>query len=120
MEVAKNTVVTLRYTVRDSDGELIDDGKEPLVYLHGGYDGIFPKIEETLQGKNVGDTLRLKLQPEEAFGEYDETPEEMATTLREFASAGLLNLVGGCCGTSPAHIRAIAEAVADLPPRARP
>lgn len=72
MEVAKNTVVTLRYTVRDSDGELIDDGKEPLVYLHGGYDGIFPKIEEMLQGKKVGDTLRLKLQPEEAFGEYDE------------------------------------------------
>ena len=72
MEVAKNTVVTLRYTVRDSDGELIDDGQHPLVYLHGGYDGIFPKIEETLQGKNVGDTLRLKLQPEEAFGEYDE------------------------------------------------
>jgi 5-methyltetrahydrofolate--homocysteine methyltransferase len=55
-----------------------------------------------------------------AFGEYDETPEEMAGTLREFASAGLLNLVGGCCGTTPAHIRAIAEAVADLPPRALP
>ncbi|PPU41762.1 homocysteine S-methyltransferase family protein [Xanthomonas arboricola] len=52
-----------------------------------------------------------------AFGEYDETPEEMAQTLREFAQAGLLNLVGGCCGTSPDHIRAIAEAVADLPPR---
>ncbi|CAG2088308.1 homocysteine S-methyltransferase family protein [Xanthomonas arboricola] len=55
-----------------------------------------------------------------AFGEYDETPEEMAETLREFAQAGLLNLVGGCCGTSPDHIRAIAEAVADLPPRQLP
>ncbi|MGV7178121.1 homocysteine S-methyltransferase family protein [Xanthomonas axonopodis] len=55
-----------------------------------------------------------------AFGEYDETPEEMASTLREFAQAGLLNLVGGCCGTSPDHIRAIAEAVADLPPRQLP
>ncbi|MEQ8033852.1 homocysteine S-methyltransferase family protein [Xanthomonas sp. WHRI 6106] len=55
-----------------------------------------------------------------AFGEYDETPEEMAHTLREFAQAGLLNLVGGCCGTSPDHIRAIAEAVADLPPRQLP
>ncbi|KOR48401.1 5-methyltetrahydrofolate--homocysteine methyltransferase [Xanthomonas oryzae] len=55
-----------------------------------------------------------------AFGEYDETPEEMAETLREFAKSGLLNLVGGCCGTSPDHIRAIAEAVADLPPRHRP
>lgn len=55
-----------------------------------------------------------------AFGEYDETPEEMASTLREFAQAGLINLVGGCCGTSPDHIRAIAEAVADLPPRQLP
>ena len=55
-----------------------------------------------------------------AFGEYDETPEEMAATLREFAQAGLLNLVGGCCGTSPAHIAAIAQAVADLPPRRPP
>ncbi|BBJ96953.1 MULTISPECIES: homocysteine S-methyltransferase family protein [Xanthomonas] len=55
-----------------------------------------------------------------AFGEYDETPEEMAETLREFAKSGLLNLVGGCCGTTPDHIRAIAEAVADLPPRQLP
>jgi len=55
-----------------------------------------------------------------AFGEYDETPEEMAQTLHEFATAGLLNLVGGCCGTSPDHIRAIAEAVAGIAPRALP
>jgi 5-methyltetrahydrofolate--homocysteine methyltransferase len=55
-----------------------------------------------------------------AFGEYDETPEEMAATLKEFAQSGLLNLVGGCCGTTPAHIRAIADAVAGLPPRRLP
>ena len=55
-----------------------------------------------------------------AFGGYDETPEDMATTLREFAQSGLLNLVGGCCGTTPDHIRAIAEAVRDLPPRELP
>ncbi|WAC64182.1 homocysteine S-methyltransferase family protein [Pseudoxanthomonas sp. SL93] len=55
-----------------------------------------------------------------AFGEYDETPEEMAATLKEFAQSGLLNLVGGCCGTTPAHIQAIAEAVAGLPPRRLP
>ena len=55
-----------------------------------------------------------------AFGGYDETPEDMAGMLREFAEAGLLNLVGGCCGTTPEHIAAIAEAVADLPPRALP
>ena len=52
-----------------------------------------------------------------AFGEYDETPEEMAATLREFAQSGLLNLVGGCCGTTPAHIAAIAAAVRDCAPR---
>ena len=52
-----------------------------------------------------------------AFAEYDETPEEMATMLEEFARSGLLNLVGGCCGTTPAHIRAIAAAVDGVPPR---
>ena len=55
-----------------------------------------------------------------AFGGYDETPEDMAGMLREFAEAGLLNLVGGCCGTTPAHIAAIAEAVRDQAPRVRP
>ena len=55
-----------------------------------------------------------------AFGEYDETPEEMAETLKEFAESGLLNLVGGCCGTTPAHIKAIAEAVAGIAPRQLP
>ena len=52
-----------------------------------------------------------------AFGEYDETPEQTAAILGEFARAGLLNIVGGCCGTTPEHIRLIAEAVRGLPPR---
>ena len=55
-----------------------------------------------------------------AFGGYDETPAQMAEVLREFAEQGWLNLAGGCCGTRPQHIRAIAEAVAELPPRRRP
>ena len=55
-----------------------------------------------------------------ALGGYDEGPEEMAGMLGEFARAGLLNIVGGCCGTTPAHIRAIADAVRDLPPRELP
>src|SRR5690606_33846283 len=55
-----------------------------------------------------------------AFGGYDETPEDMATVLREFAQAGLLNLVGGCCGTTPDHIRAIAAAVEGVAPRVPP
>ena len=55
-----------------------------------------------------------------AFGAYDETPEQTAALLREFAEAGLLNVVGGCCGTTPDHIRAIAAAVRGLPPRRPP
>ena len=55
-----------------------------------------------------------------AFGEYDETPEHMAGIIGEFARAGLVNFVGGCCGTTPAHIAAIAQAVRGVMPRALP
>jgi 5-methyltetrahydrofolate--homocysteine methyltransferase len=54
------------------------------------------------------------------FGEYDETPEMMAAEIGEWAEAGWLNIVGGCCGTTPEHIRAIAEAVSGHPPREIP
>lgn len=72
MEIVKNTVVTLKYEVRDPDGNMIDDGHQPLVYLHGGYDGIFPRLEELLHGKQTGQSMQVKLLPEEAFGDYDE------------------------------------------------
>jgi 5-methyltetrahydrofolate--homocysteine methyltransferase len=55
-----------------------------------------------------------------AFGEYDETPETMAETIHEFATEGFLNVVGGCCGTTPEHIKAIAETVKNIPPRKIP
>ncbi len=55
-----------------------------------------------------------------AFGEYDETPAQTAAIIEEFAASGFLNIVGGCCGTTPGHIQAIAEAVAKYPPRAIP
>ena len=71
MQVLKNTVVTLDYSVADPDGNVVDPGRDPLIYLHGGYDDIFTKIEEALQDKKLGDTVKVKLQPEEAFGDYD-------------------------------------------------
>jgi FKBP-type peptidyl-prolyl cis-trans isomerase SlyD len=71
MQIGQDTVVTLNYSVTDSDGNTVDDGKMPMNYLHGGYRGIFMNIETALEGKQVGDALRVKLQPEEAFGEYD-------------------------------------------------
>jgi 5-methyltetrahydrofolate--homocysteine methyltransferase len=55
-----------------------------------------------------------------AFGEYDESPGEMAKVLAEFADSGLLNIIGGCCGTTPAHITAIAKAVESASPRLIP
>ena len=71
MQVARNSVITLDYHVTDPDGEVVDEGREPLVYLHGGYEDIFPKIEEALQGKKIGESVKVKLQPDEAFGDYD-------------------------------------------------
>ena len=71
MQVAKNTVVTLDYSVTDPDGELVDAGQEPIVYLHGGYDDIFPMIEEAVHGKKIGESVTVKMQPDDAFGEYD-------------------------------------------------
>jgi 5-methyltetrahydrofolate--homocysteine methyltransferase len=55
-----------------------------------------------------------------AFGQYDETPSETAALVKDFAESGFVNIIGGCCGTTPDHIRAIATAVAGLPPRVSP
>lgn len=55
-----------------------------------------------------------------AFGGYDETPEETAAFIKEFAESGLINITGGCCGTTPDHIRAIAQAVEGIAPREIP
>ena len=55
-----------------------------------------------------------------AFGGYDETPQQMADAVREWGQSGFLNILGGCCGTTPDHIRAMSDAVADLPPRKLP
>ena len=54
------------------------------------------------------------------FGEYDETPLQTAAFLREWAESGLVNIIGGCCGTTPAHILSISEAVANIFPREIP
>ena len=71
MQVARNTVVTLDYSVTDLAGELVDAGQEPLIYLHGGYDDIFPLIEEAVQGKRIGESVTVSMQPDDAFGDYD-------------------------------------------------
>lgn len=71
MIVAHNTVVSLSYVLYDADGVLIEKAEDPLVYLHGGHAGIFPLVEQALEGKAVGDTCQVRLTPADAFGEYD-------------------------------------------------
>ncbi|MBC3811087.1 FKBP-type peptidyl-prolyl cis-trans isomerase [Undibacterium aquatile] len=71
MKIVKNSVVTARYTLKDAQDNLIEEGQEPMVYLHGGYDNIFPKIEEALEGKEAGFSTVIQLNPEDAFGDYD-------------------------------------------------
>jgi len=73
MKIAMNTVVSLTYELHDSEGNLLEAANEPVSYLHAGFDGIFPLVEEELHGKGVGDTLELTLEPSDAFGDYDET-----------------------------------------------
>jgi 5-methyltetrahydrofolate--homocysteine methyltransferase len=79
-----------------------------------------PHIEELSRLTNTHISTHPNAGLPNAFGEYDESPEHMASLIREFAESGLVNLVGGCCGTTPAHIEAIAHAVKDLPPRQLP
>lgn len=52
-----------------------------------------------------------------AFGEYDETPEEMSAQIKEYLDENMINIIGGCCGTNPDHIRLIAELAATYTPR---
>ena len=71
MRIERGTVVTLDYELKDADGALLEEEGATLAYLHGGYGGIFPKVEEALQDKEVGHELAITLEPDDAFGEYD-------------------------------------------------
>lgn len=71
MPIGKDTVVALTYELHDADGALVEKTDAPVEYLHGGYEGIFPLVERELDGKEVGDTCRVRLEPDDAFGEYD-------------------------------------------------
>lgn len=71
MKIAKNTVVTVKYKLSDAQNNLIEDGSQPMVYLHGDYENTLPKIEEELDGKEVGYSSTIQIEPEDAFGDYD-------------------------------------------------
>ncbi|SFD78950.1 FKBP-type peptidyl-prolyl cis-trans isomerase [Massilia yuzhufengensis] len=71
MKIAKNTVVTVNYKLSDAQNNLIEEGSQPMVYLHGGYENTLPKIEEELDGKETGYASTIQVEPDDAFGDYD-------------------------------------------------
>ena len=73
MNITKDTAVTLRLKVTDNQGQVHENGKEPVAYLHGGYGNLIPKLEEVLEGQAAGFKASLELAPADAFGERDET-----------------------------------------------
>jgi FKBP-type peptidyl-prolyl cis-trans isomerase SlyD len=72
LRISKNTVVSLDVVLADIWGNTFQRSEEPVQYLHGGYGNIFPAAEGALEGKGVKDRVELRLEPEEAFGDYDE------------------------------------------------
>ena len=69
--VARDKVVSLKIQMYDAQGVLLHAPGEPHTYLHGGYGGLLPALEHALEGKAPGETVRLQLEPEQAFGDYD-------------------------------------------------
>ena len=70
MQINRGSVVTLAYELKNGEGEVLEEDDAEMAYLHG-YGGIFPKVEEALEGKQVGQEVAVTLEPEDAFGEYD-------------------------------------------------
>lgn len=79
MNIFANTVVTISFKLFDASNKLLEESPEPLTYLHGGHSGIFPKIEEALNHKQVGESISVTLEPDDAFGEYDPQMIRMET-----------------------------------------
>ena len=71
MNVFANTVVSLTFKLFDARNTLIEEAREPIAYLHGGYSGIFPLVEAALTHKKVGESVTVTLEPADAFGDYD-------------------------------------------------
>ncbi len=121
MNIAPNTVATIHYTLTDGGGNLIESsqGGEPLAYIHG-IGAIMPGLEAALEGKTAGDTLRVTLPPEAAYGERDEAlvqalsrgmfsePDDLEVGMRfraqSEAGAQIFTIIGlddGDCGRQP-------------------
>jgi 5-methyltetrahydrofolate--homocysteine methyltransferase len=126
--------VSVSVTITDASGRTLS-GQTPEAFWnsvrHGGLfsiglncalgvDQLRPYVEEIARVADLPVSCHPNAGLPNAFGGYDDTPEHMAAALREWAESGFLNIVGGCCGTGPEHIRAIAAAMRGVPPRVVP
>jgi 5-methyltetrahydrofolate--homocysteine methyltransferase len=82
-----------------------------------GPDALRPHVEDMARVSEFYTTFHPNAGLPNEMGEYDMGPDEMAGQVQEWAESGFINIIGGCCGSTPDHIRAIANAVADKPPR---
>jgi len=72
MKITKDSAVTVQYKVANAQGKVLEESKEPMAYLHGGYGNLFPKVEEVLEGQEVGFKAQVELSADDAFGPRDE------------------------------------------------
>lgn len=91
MKIQKNAMVSIELTLSDENGNVIEENDEELLYLHGGYGHLFQKLEDALEGKEIGDTFSVKLAPSEAFGEIREDliSQELLSDLPEDIEVGM-------------------------------
>ncbi len=89
--VSRGTVVSFTYSIQDEAGNIVEQSDLPISYVHGGQHDLFEKIEVTLEGCTVGDTVKVSLNPEEGFGPHDESltfTDDIANVPPEFRRIG--------------------------------
>jgi FKBP-type peptidyl-prolyl cis-trans isomerase SlyD len=114
MRIEKNTVVSLNYELSDSEGNVLEKTKTPISYLHGGYGGIFPLVEEALHEMEIGHSCSISMEPENTFGEYDEEliRVEPRSSFPDNVAVGM-HFEGGAEGSDDIIVYTVTEIVDD-------
>ena len=114
MRIEKNTVVSLNYELSDSEGNVLEKTQTPISYLHGGYGGIFPLVEEALHEMAIGHSCSISMEPENTFGEYDEEliRVEPRSSFPDNVAVGM-HFEGGAEGSDDIIVYTVTEIVDD-------
>ncbi|MBL8496644.1 peptidylprolyl isomerase [Nitrosomonas sp. JL21] len=114
MRIKKNTVVSINYELTDATGNVLEKTEMPISYLHGGYGGIFPMIEEALHDMEIGFSCSVSMEPEDTFGEYDAEliRVEPRSSFPENVTAGM-HFEGGVEGSNDVVIYKVTDVTDD-------